>query len=65
VKRADALIVLAAAGYHADTRSFVRVYVENRIGYAAAQAAWRRGMAARAAGVKCLCRDCVALEAAR
>ena len=58
MKRADALTSLRIAGYHADQRTFVRVYVENRISKKVADEEFRRGAAMRRAGVGCTCLEC-------
>lgn len=56
--RKDALGWIRIAGYHGDDKSMVRLYVENRISYQVAIAEFRRGAAAKKAGVPCACRDC-------
>lgn len=58
MKRADAIAYIRIAGYHGDRGSFTRLYVENRVSYAAAKDAYRAGEAAKARGVPCSCRDC-------
>jgi len=58
MKRKDALVAIRTAGYHADQRTAMRLYVENRISRAAFEAEFRRGKDMRAAGVPCVCRDC-------
>lgn len=59
MKREHVLAWLRVAGYHADRASFTRIYIENRIGYEAAKAAYGQGQAQRASGaVKCSCADC-------
>lgn len=58
MKREHVLTYLRVAGYHDDRAAFTRLYVENRIGYKAAQDAYRAGRAARDAGVRCDCHDC-------
>ena len=58
MKRADALAHIRIAGYHDDQRARVRLFVENRVSKAAADEAWRSGIAARNAGVKCSCYQC-------
>jgi len=58
MKRSDVLAHLRIAGYHDDTRSFVRLYTENRVSLAVANAEWRRGGKMKAAGVPCTCREC-------
>lgn len=58
MKRADALLRLEYAGYHNDTKTLVRLYIENRISYPTAQAAFKKGSTRRANGLKCHCREC-------
>lgn len=59
MNRKNALGWIRIAGYHNDTFSFVRLYVENRVSRASADQAWRNGVAAKRNGVPCSCRDCV------
>ena len=56
--RKKALGTCRLAGYHDDSRSFVRAYVENRISYAAAKKEWDIGARMKAAGVPCACPGC-------
>jgi hypothetical protein len=56
--RKNALDWIRIAGYHNDTAAFVRLYVENRVSRASADAAWLNGVAAKLNGVACSCRDC-------
>ena len=58
LKRSEVLNLIAFAGYHQDQARFTRLYVENRVGYAAAKAAYRAGARQRAQGVRCDCHDC-------
>lgn len=58
MKRADVLTYLTIAGFHGDRAAFTRLYVENRISYGVAKAAYEQGRAALARGVKCTCHDC-------
>lgn len=58
MKRADALAHLRIAGYHNDSRAFVRLYVENRISRKAADEAYRTGKRQRAGGMPCHCHEC-------
>lgn len=58
MKRADALAWIRIAGYHDDTASYTRLYIENRVSYTAARAAFTAGRAQRAAGSRCTCSDC-------
>ena len=57
-KREVAIALLRVAGYHQDSGEFVRLYVENRISYAAAKVAYRDGARQRAAGIGCGCYEC-------
>lgn len=58
LKRKDALVLLRIAGYHGNQKSFIRLYVENRVSRPAANAEWSRGAAMKAAGVPCTCIAC-------
>ena len=58
MKRKDALAHLRVAGYHEDKGAFVRLFTEARISYQVATDAYRAGLRAREAGVRCTCRDC-------
>lgn len=62
MKRQDALRVLKFAGYHGDTKTLIRVYVEERVSYDAAQDAYGEGKQMKANGMKCNCRDCNAAK---
>jgi hypothetical protein len=46
------------AGYHNDTKSHMRLFVENRISREVADKAYRTGVAQKLAGVKCHCHQC-------
>ena len=46
MKRKLALDAIRAAGYENDRRAFTRLYVENRVSFAAAQAAFNAGRCA-------------------
>ena len=61
MKRTAALGWIRIAGYHGDKASFTRLYIENRVSRAAADAAWRSGANARNAGVPCNCSECRAI----
>ncbi len=61
--RKIALDVLRIAGYHNDSKIFVRTYVENRISLAAANKEWRLGQSMKTAGAPCSCRDCARVAA--
>ena len=57
MKRAEALAAIKAAGATGDAQAFTRIYVEHRIRYAVAMAAYREGVAfARFVNTK---RECV------
>lgn len=58
MKRSDALIYMRIAGYHNDTKSHMRLFVENRISREVADKAYRAGVAQKLAGVKCHCHQC-------
>ena len=57
-RREYILARMRAAGYHADTRTFTRLYIENRVRLPIAQAAFREGERARRAGMRCTCWEC-------
>lgn len=57
-KRSMALGWIRIAGYHADDKAMVRLYVENRISYQVAIAEFRRGAEMKRAGVPCFCSQC-------
>lgn len=56
--RALAMAHLRIAGYHDDRAAWTRLYVENRVSYAAAKRAWAAGKLARDNGVRCTCTEC-------
>lgn len=56
--------MLRVAGYHRDSKTFTRLYVENRVSREAADAEWRRGADMKAAGIACGCTDCKSMRAA-
>lgn len=58
MKRADAMTYLTIAGFHEDRAAFTRLYIENKISYGSAKAAYEQGRAAKARGVRCTCIDC-------
>jgi hypothetical protein len=62
-KRKTVLEHMKIAGYHADTRAFTRLFVENRINRVTADAAYFLGADMRKRGVKCNCLDCKKLTA--
>lgn len=60
MKREHLTSLMRVAGYHGDHATFTRLFIENRISKKAADEAFRSGERARANGVKCTCRSCVA-----
>lgn len=46
------------AAYHDDRKAWTRLYVENRVGLARANAAWQSGIAAKERGIPCRCPEC-------
>lgn len=60
MKRAQAIDLIKVAGYHGDQKSFVRLYVENRIGLPVARRAFSAGAEAMKSGAKCSCFECAA-----
>ena len=57
MKRKDALAYIKVAGFHNDSKTFTRLYVENRIAYSGAVKEWRDGAAMRGK-VRCDCHEC-------
>lgn len=60
MNRKTALVTLRTAGYHGDSATWTRTYIENRVSRAKAGEEWQRGQQMKAAGVKCECRECKA-----
>jgi len=58
MKREILIELLRIAGYHRDTKTFVRLYVENRISRTKATEEFNRGHELRLRGVRCTCREC-------
>ncbi len=58
MKRADAIASMRIAGYHNDTKGWLRIFVEHRISREVADEAYRAGVKQKLAGVKCLCHQC-------
>jgi hypothetical protein len=56
--RKDAINHIRVAGYHGDVQRGTRLYIENRVSYAAHLEAFREGAQARRSGMKCSCHDC-------
>lgn len=56
--RKTALQVIKVAGYHEDSKTFMRTYTENRISYSAAMKMYEVGYQQKKAGVKCDCSQC-------
>lgn len=57
-RREVALAKFRVAGYHADSASFVRLYVEERVSYAVAKEQFRTGGEMCRSGVRCDCYEC-------
>ncbi len=57
-KRSDVLAWIRIAGYHGDHREFARLFTENRISKASADAAWSKGRDQQSAGMPCHCIKC-------
>ena len=57
-KREVTLAKARVAGYHGDVQSFTRLLIEGRVRLPFMNAAWREGVAQKAKGVRCTCRDC-------
>lgn len=49
---------IRAAGYHDDTKRFVRLYVEQRVSFKRAKAAFDHGRRIRESGHVCDCFEC-------
>lgn len=58
MKRADVIAHMRIAGYHNDTKSWIRLFCENRISKAVADTAYRQGLKQKLEGVKCHCHQC-------
>ena len=58
MKRADAIKAMMYCGYHSDRQTWTRLFVEHRIAFSPAQAAFTRGEQLRSGGMPCGCRDC-------
>jgi hypothetical protein len=56
--RNSAISYLRIAGYHDDIKSFVRLYVENKISKSVADRAYNEGKKQRVNGVPCKCYQC-------
>jgi ketopantoate hydroxymethyltransferase len=56
--RKQRLVAMRVAGYHGDTRTFTRLYIEGRVSMPAAQEAYAQGVKAKEAGVPCSCFEC-------
>ena len=57
-KRQRVLEAIKVAGYHQDTKAFLRLYTENRLSYSAAEETRLAGVRARQKGIKCTCYAC-------
>lgn len=58
MKRKDAINALIFAGAHDDRAAFTRIYIENKIGLAAAKDAFATGKRLKASGMPCGCSEC-------
>ena len=59
MSRRETMLTLArVAGYHDDAKTFTRLRIESRVSLPFLHEAWMAGQRAKAAGVKCPCRDC-------
>jgi predicted lipase len=58
MKRQDAIALMRIAGYHSDSRSFARLFLENRVNKATADEAYVKGQQQRSAGMGCHCFKC-------
>lgn len=58
MKREIALSLMVVAGYHDDHRAWTRLYVEQRVSFAVANAQFKKGQQAKRNGVRCTCADC-------
>jgi transposase len=58
MKRKDVLELIKVAGYHNDTKTHTRLYVENRISMSSANEYWSMGVQAKKNGIKCNCNSC-------
>ncbi len=58
VKRSIAIALIRTAGYHNDSATFTRLYVENRISLKVAKRAFAEGRKLKAGGVGCTCLEC-------
>jgi hypothetical protein len=61
MNREIAIALARIAGYHADSRAFTRLIIEARISREEMNRAWRLGVRAKDAGVRCDCRECAKL----
>ena len=58
MKRKDALNLIMYAGYHADKKEATRLYIENRVSFAAFQEHYRMGANLKERGMRCGCYEC-------
>lgn len=58
MKRDVLLSHLRVAGYHDDSATFTRLYIENRISYDSAKKEYLKGQKMKADGIGCTCPDC-------
>lgn len=57
--RTKALLLIQYAGYHDDTETALRAALDGRVAHQKMKEAWRKGVRARAKGVRCGCYDCM------
>ena len=57
-RRQTVLSLMRVAGYHGDSKKFIRLLVENRISRQVAQAEFLKGQKQKAAGARCECWQC-------
>ncbi|MCS4315555.1 hypothetical protein M2397_005889 [Pseudomonas sp. BIGb0381] len=58
MNRKDALAHIKFAGYHEDSKTAMRIYIENRVSHAAYIDAYAAGRQIKANGMPCGCNDC-------
>jgi hypothetical protein len=58
MKRKDALNAIMYAGYHEDTRTGTRLFIENRISFEVYNAKFNEGRQRKRNGQRCGCSEC-------
>src|SRR3954454_6067015 len=58
MKRADALNAIMHAGYHNDTKTGIRIYIENRVSFKAYKEKFKEGAKRKINGQGCSCSEC-------